>query len=760
MTTYASREPIRILVAEDSATQRAQLCIVLEKIDCEIRAVSNGREALALMESFEPDLVLTDVNMPEMGGYDLCREVKKHPRLNKVAVILVTTLSDPVDVIRGLESGADNFIVKPFQEEYLLARVRNIISNRELRTDEHRMEVAIQIVFGGQRFVINSDRLQILNLLLSSYETAVQRNLALVQAQDELRALTETLERRVEARTAELRAESAKAAAAEHAVQKQANILQSVIHSMGDGLVVVSMEHELVMMNPAAIKILGAQCISLEALPPGPDPAVGEGATPDPSRPSFFKADRLTPLPAEANPISMALKGQPTSNVEIFATTEPHPEGIVLSVTAQPIRDAQGSLGGVVVALRDITSQKQMENHILRNQRMDSIGSLAGGIAHDLNNVLAPILMGSELLQMSQTDPSSLRIIDTINQSARRGSRLIKQLMTFARGTGDADYELLDISLMIEESLKVLGQTFPPNVRLRSELFEGLWPVNGDDTQLDQVLLNLCVNARDAMPGGGFITISANNVVIDALQASAREQARPGAFVLMSVSDTGSGIEPAVLERMYEPFFTTKPPGKGTGLGLSTILGIVRAHGGFIEVHTEIGHGTTFDVYLPAETDGHIPHGEKRCMELYRGNDELVLIVDDEEAIRNTACSTLELYGYRVHTAEDGVSAIAWFAQNHQHVTCVLTDMTMPHLDGISTVRTLRKLGRNFTAAVISGREESIDKKELEEIEVTQILHKPFDVQALLRTVHALVEEAQLRGGAMPSAADAERLVF
>ncbi|HSI82674.1 MAG TPA: response regulator, partial [Candidatus Methylacidiphilales bacterium] len=653
--------------------------------------------------------------------------VKKHPQMGKTAVILVTTLADPVDVIRGLESGADNFIVKPFQEEYLLARVRNIISNRDLRSNEHRVEVAIQIMFGGQRFVINSDRLQILNLLLSSYETAVQRNLALVETQDELRALTETLERRVQERTAELEAEMAKSATAEQAVQKQATILQSVIHSMGDGLVVVNMQHEFIIMNPASVQILGA-------VVPG---------SMMPMRASYFRSDRHTPLPESEHPINIALLGQSISNVEVFAKTEPHPEGIMLSFTAQPIRDADGILSGVVVALRDITAQKQMENHILRNQRMDSIGSLAGGIAHDLNNVLAPILMGSDLLQMTQSDPFALRIIDTIHQSAKRGSRLIKQLMTFARGTGDAEHELLDLGPMIEESLKVLSQTFPPNVKLRSEISDDLWPVNGDDTQLDQVLLNLCVNARDAMPSGGVITISAANVVIDALQASARDRARPGAFLQISVSDTGTGIEPAVVERMYEPFFTTKPLGKGTGLGLSTILGIVKAHSGFIEVHTQVGQGTTFEVFLPALTDAHVAPGEERSMEIYRGNDELVLVIDDEEAIRTTASATLEQYGYRAHAVEDGVSAIAWFAQHHREVQIVLSDMTMPHLDGVSTIRALRKLSPNFGVAVISGREESVDRKELAEIGITHILHKPFDIQSLLRMVRTLSEQRQ-----------------
>jgi signal transduction histidine kinase/DNA-binding response OmpR family regulator len=715
--------PVRILVAEDSATQRAQICIVLEKLSCEVQAVSNGREALAVAQEFKPDVLLTDVNMPEIGGYELCRRIKDHPTLHNTAVILVTMLADPVDVIRGLEAGADNFIVKPYREDYLLARVNHMISNRQLRTDTHRADIDIQITFAGQRFVINSDRLQILNLLLSSYETAVQRNVALVEAQDELRALTESLEQRVTERTAELEAEMLKSALAEQAVHKQATILQSVIHSMGDGLVVASTRDEFVLINPAAEELLG--------------PLVPGGKTPECTS---FKPDLITPIPPDELPLYRALDGHSSDNVEVFARTVTHPEGVMLSATARPIRDASGAISGAVVAMRNITAQKQMEDHILRNQRMDSIGSLAGGIAHDLNNVLAPILMASELLMLSETDPSSRSILQTIHQSAHRGARLIKQLLTFARGTGEAAHKLVELGPMIEQLQKVLGQTFPSNITIQLNVASDLSPILADDTQIDQVLLNLCVNARDAMPDGGVISISVANVTIDELQASGRQDAKPGPYLQLAVGDTGTGISQAVLDRMYEPFFTTKPPGKGTGLGLSTILGIIKAHGGFIEVKTKVGQGTVFNVFLPAQPPANAVVKDVDETTLFRGHNECVLIIDDEEAIRLTAGTTLKQYGYRVHAAEDGVSAIAWFAQHHTEVDVVLIDMKMPLMDGITTLQALRKISSNFGAAMISGHEESVDTKALARMEVAQILLKPYSIQSLLRTVHLLLK--------------------
>jgi len=667
--------PVRILVAEDSATQREQLCIVLEKLFCEVKAVANGREALAAAEEFKPDVLLTDINMPDIGGYELCRRIKDHPTLNRTAVILVTMLSDPVDVIRGLEAGADNFIVKPYREDYLLARVNHMIANRQLRTDVHRADIDIKITFAGQRFVINSDRLQILNLLLSSYETAVQRNLALVETQEKLRALTESLEQRVRERTAELEAAMAKSAAAEHAMQKQATILESIIHSMGDGLVVATSPDEFVLMNPAAEAMLGR-------IPPGRTRV----------RAASFRPDRITPFPTEELPLHRALKGESVDNVELFVRTDPHPDGLMLSITARPARGPDGVIRGAVVAMRDITAQKQMEEHLLRNQRMDSIGSLAGGVAHDLNNVLAPIMLSIELLQMTMTDPQSRRILDTVHQSAHRGARLVRQLLTFARGTGEAEYRVVEIPPMIAQLEKVLGQTFPRNIKIHLDLPADLWPIFADDTQIEQVLLNLCVNARDAMPEGGLLTISASNTTIDELQASARPGAKPGTFLQLVVADTGTGIPQAVLDRMFEPFFTTKPPGKGTGLGLSTILGIVKAHGGFIDVKTQVGRGTAFHVFLPSRTPTGSTASGKEAAPAPRGQGQQLLVIDDEEAIRQTVATTLEQHGYRVHVAEDGVDALAWFAKNHAAVDAVLVDMKMPVMDGLTTLQALRKI--------------------------------------------------------------------
>jgi two-component system, cell cycle sensor histidine kinase and response regulator CckA len=719
---FPGNRDIRIVVAEDSATQREHLCQILEKLGCAVTAGANGRDALDLVRQIHPDVVITDVIMPVMGGYELCRQIKAEDPLRDTAVILVTTLSDPVDVIRGLECGADNFIIKPFDEDYLRTRVAHIVTNRRLRLHEP-MDVAVEIVFSGQKFLINSDRLQILNLLLTTYETAVQRNLELIQVQNELRSLTESLEVKVRERTAKLETEIQERTRAEQALQKQTEILQSVVQSMGDALLVTDEAGRFLLSNPAAEKMLGIP-VSLET------------DRRDPLKIEAFHTDRITPYPAAEMPLARALRGGQSDQLELFVRTPGRPDGLMISATARTIRNGDGRVRGAVVAIRDITEQKQIEGHLLRSQRMESVGALAGGIAHDLNNVLAPILMAAELLEPRKDRPDDRRFIETIASSASRGAQLVKQLLTFARGTPGEERMPLPTRHVIDELTKVARETFPKSIQIRVELARDLWTVIGDPTQIEQVLLNLCVNARDAMPQGGLLTIKAENVTLDELEVTAHPDMKPGPFVLIAVSDTGTGIPQAVLDRMFEPFFTTKERGKGTGLGLSTVLGIVRGHGGFITVQTRVGQGSTFKVFFPAEPSTTPDTQANGARVSHAGNQELILFVDDDEAIRQTAAATLERNGYRVLTAEDGVSAIACFAEYRREVALAIVELTMPLMDGFTTARALRKLGPDVRVIVAGGMEEQLDDEQVRENRVLHILRKPYKAETLLTAVH------------------------
>ncbi|HSH15143.1 MAG TPA: PAS domain S-box protein, partial [Verrucomicrobiae bacterium] len=312
------------------------------------------------------------------------------------------------------------------------------------------------------------------------------------------------------------------------------------------------------------------------------------------------------------------------------------------------VRDGQGQPKSILAINTDITERRKIENQFLRAQRMESIGTLAGGIAHDLNNLLAPILITSQLLQDDAPNDEYREMLQTVQTCAQRGAELVKQVLSFARGA-EGERIPLDVSHLLRDIRQVVRETFPKNITTVFQLGRELWPVEGDATQLHQVFMNLCVNARDAMPQGGKLTVGAENLVLDEVYAGMNPDAQPGPYVVVRVEDTGTGVPVEIQERIFDPFFTTKELGKGTGLGLSTTLGILRGHGGFVNLYSEPGKGAKFKVYLPAKTTpGAAERTAVEQTRLPRGNGELVLVVDDEESVRSVTQKTLERFGYRV----------------------------------------------------------------------------------------------------------------
>ncbi|MEP7341682.1 MAG: response regulator [Acidobacteriota bacterium] len=388
------------------------------------------------------------------------------------------------------------------------------------------------------------------------------------------------------------------------------------------------------------------------------------------------------------------------------------------------------------VIIRDVTEKKRLEAQFLRAQRMESIGTLAGGIAHDLNNVLSPILTAVELLQMRFTDESSQRLLNILHTNAVRGSEMIKQVLSFARGV-EGQYALLGPTYLIKEITKILADTLPKNIEITVSIPGDLWNVTGDATQLHQVLMNLCVNARDAMPQGGTLHLEAENLALDEHYMRMNTEARPGNYACISVSDSGAGISQQNLSKIFDPFFTTKEHGQGTGLGLSTAVGIVRSHGGFLTVYSEEGRGSQFKIYLPAVEAAQPPVAQTLRADLPLGNGEWILVVDDESAIREIARETLRTFGYQVLTAADGTEALALFAQHRDDVRCVLTDMMMPFMDGLATIRALRRLAPEVKVIVTSGLKANDKTAEAAQLGVTTFLHKPYTAEALLKALAA-----------------------
>jgi PAS domain S-box-containing protein len=405
------------------------------------------------------------------------------------------------------------------------------------------------------------------------------------------------------------------------------------------------------------------------------------------------------------------------------------------------VRDQHGEPKSILATNTDITERKKLEAQFLRIQRMEGIGTLAGGVAHDLNNVLAPILMAVEVLKMMVPDEKGLAMLETLQTSAQRGADLVKQVLSFARGVEGRRVLIKPVHL-VHDLLQIMRDTFPKSIQVGFHAARDLWTVTGDPTQLHQVLLNLCVNARDAMPGGGRLTIGMENVVLDETYAAMNPDFQAGAYVMVKVEDTGSGIPPEIRDKIFEPFFTTKEMGKGTGLGLSTTLAIVKSHGGFINLYSEPGKWTKFQVYLPANTSEQA--AEKVAVEqtrLPQGAGELVLVVDDEDAIRKIVKNTLERFGYRVLAAANGAEAISLYARNPQEVAVVLTDMAMPVMDGPATMIALKAINPRVRIIGSSGHDSGGGVAKAIGTGVRHFVSKPYTAEIILKKIAEVLSE-------------------
>jgi PAS domain S-box-containing protein len=404
------------------------------------------------------------------------------------------------------------------------------------------------------------------------------------------------------------------------------------------------------------------------------------------------------------------------------------------------VRDELGRPKSVLAINTDITEKKKIEAQFMRAQRMESIGTLAGGIAHDLNNILAPIMMSIDILKLTATDPQAKSILETIGRSSKRGADIVRQVLSFARGLEGESIEV-DPKNLIRDAQAMIKDTFPKNIRLHLSLPDTTWKILGDPTQLQQVLLNLCLNARDAMSLGGSLTITLENTLLDEHCAAMHLQAKPGRHVIISVSDSGTGIPPAVLDKIFDPFFTTKEVGKGTGLGLSMVLAIVKSHGGFVNVESKPDQGTTFKVCFPAK-DSHSEAGNaaEASPGPPHGNGETVLIVDDEASVLTVTSQTLDAFGYRTLTANHGEEAVAVYQQRRDEISAVLTDMAMPVMDGPATIRALRKINPAVKIIVASGSASGSGVAKEHDIGTKYFLAKPYTAGTLLKTLRTILD--------------------
>jgi PAS domain S-box-containing protein len=481
-----------------------------------------------------------------------------------------------------------------------------------------------------------------------------------------------------------------------------------------DAIFVYDLNYQIVFWNKGAARLYGWQAAD----------AIGRDAR------QFDSPDSLAKL-ADVMEIVLTTGKWEGELTKVTATGQP------LNVISRRslVRDATGNANSILTVDTDITEKKQLESQFLSAQRLESLGTLASGIAHDLNNIFTPILGIAEVLplQFPNLDGRTQKLLKILSDSTRRGVDLVTQILSFAQGA-EGRNTAIQVHNVIAEIQQIVRQTFPKNIETIFKYADSLATIEADSTLIHQVLMNLCVNARDAMPNGGILTVSTENLKIDDNSAKIHVDARPGDYIAVSITDTGIGIPPELIDRIFDPFFTTKDIGKGTGLGLSTVMKIIKSHGGFIKVDSEVGKGTCFKIYLPSTDTYEIQ--PRPIAKLESGSNELILIVDDETSIRSITGTTLETYNYRILTAGDGIEAIATYAERKNDIDVILLDLMMPSLDILTTVRTIYKLNPHVRIIAMSGlvANEQLTKT-LQECGVMAFLQKPFTVENLLGTL-------------------------
>jgi len=445
-------------------------------------------------------------------------------------------------------------------------------------------------------------------------------------------------------------------------------------------------------------------------------------------------------LPEDADRVALASARQAEGAYrEEYRIVRPDGTERWISDRAYPVFGADGKVIRIVGVARDVTEKKTLEDRFLRAQRMEAVGTLASGVAHDLNNILAPILMVAGLLREREIDAETRRYLELMEGSAHRGAGIVAQLLAFSRGLGGERIPL-QVEHLAAEIARLLNETLPRNIEVVREAARSLPPVLGNPTQIHQVLMNLCINARDAMPQGGRLTLSVAARTVSEAVAAAHDHVKAGSFVVLTVRDNGHGMTPELQRRIFDPFFTTKDVGKGTGLGLSTALGIVRGHGGFIDLESAPGQGTQFEVFLPALDCENVAEPAADEEKFPRGNGERVLVVDDEESIRIALSEVLESAGYEIVAFPNVVDALAAWPQQRETVRVVVTDLMMPGLQGWDLIYELRRDRPELPFIVCSGLGQNVTQEEIERAGAQCVLSKPFTAQALLRAVRTALK--------------------
>jgi two-component system, cell cycle sensor histidine kinase and response regulator CckA len=659
---------IHVLLLEDNLAEARLLQEIFKgtvNSQFSLTHVKRLGDAITQLKSHRFDVALLDLTLPDSDGLgSLDALIQYAPDL---PIVVLTSTNDDELALDAVRHGAQDYLVK-----------------RQVNLD----------------------------ILVRSVRYAIERKQAAVA----LREVNETLELRVEERTAAL-------ATANESLRQEIESRESIQNRLG----LAQQAGKIGTFEWNLLTDRVTWSIELEAL---------YGLAPgsfDNSHAQWLETIYPEDRPKVEAELSKSRQLRQGLDLE-FRIVDPDTNIQWIAIKSNIFLDRTGNPTRTIGIHMDITEKKQLEQQFLRAQRLESLGTLASGIAHDLNNILTPILSVAQLLPLRLTniDDRSQNLLKILESSARRGADLIKQILSFARGIEGKRVCLQPHHLLVDIQ-KIVQQTLPKSIEIDTDIAADLWTVLGDMTQLHQVLMNLCVNARDAMPQGGTLSIQATNCSIDETFARNHLDATVGNYVAITVADTGTGIQPQLLHRIFDPFFTTKEIGKGTGLGLSAVMGIIKSHDGFLDVQSQVNQGTQFQIYIPA-CDTPIQPVENEP-ELPSGRQQLILVIDDEIAISTLIKATLETYNYRVLTANDGAQAIELYVQHRDAIDSVLIDMMMPVMDGLTTVTALHQLNPDLPVIAMSGLNSIEAVAQAERFGCRHFIAKPFTTKDLLQTL-------------------------
>lgn len=684
----------RVLIVDDNASNIYYLTVLLSSHGFEVVTASHGAEALVRARNQPPTLIISDLLMPVMDGYTLLRHWRADPLLTTIPFIVYTaTYTEPEDERLAFSLGADAFILKPCEPDLFLKKMQAVLAGERVSID-------------GAGAAADDPR-----QVLEVYSRTLIRKLEEKSLQ--LETSNNALRREIEERKH-----------TEETLRESEERFRQLAENIDEVFWVTSADKsEMLYVSPAYERIWGRPGEELYRSPSGWSDSVH---------------------PDDVEEIKRAVRDDQARGDYNIRYRIIRPDGEIRWIhdRAFPVRGESGEVYRVVGIAEDITERLRIEAQLLRSQRMESLGTLAGGIAHDLNNALTPILLSIALLRETDQDPERLAILDRVAQSAQQGADMVRQVLSFARGV-EGRRIALSLSQVVRDVQKIVNDTFRKNIQVTTSIPEALPGVLGDPTQLHQVLLNLCVNARDAMPDGGTLSITLTRETVDGGRDLGVDLT--GTYVVLRVVDSGSGMPQHVIDRIFEPFFTTKPLGMGTGLGLSTSLAIVRSHGGFMRVSSSPKSGSEFAVYLPVYTEVSPVATVPQSLPQRRGHGELILVVEDDPQIRNVIARALETFGYRFLLASQGAEGTDLFVQHGNDIALLLVDMMMPIVDGPTMIRAVRDRSPSVPIVAMSGLLDGDAQRSLEGLQVSHQLAKPFTTEALLKTIADALTEAAAR---------------